>query len=160
MISQAQLILVVARRLTAWQPLLDWVNQHQAQPLKIFVGEDASNPPGAKDAPYITLTPPLSPYDLGTAAETRDAGFECDWGIVDNTGFTADDSDDAVQVQQGLLLADEMGHHIIDCLTDALGDGMTTAEYSLDCSRPPLCQGGVSVIYSDETGLSYEPQQP
>lgn len=134
-----------------------WVTSNYATTLKIYVGEDATNPPGENDAPFVVLTPGTVPYEMGTASMTREPVIEVDFGVLDR-GITKADSDFTV-THDGLLKADALGNLIRVCLQTALGEEyFRSCNYLLDAAlRWPLIEGGMTVRLVKETGTNYEP---
>ena len=61
----------------------EWCNENFQKGIKIYLGEDVSNPPQEADAPYVVLTPPMAVYDVGTGTMERHPGLEMDWGLVE-----------------------------------------------------------------------------
>jgi len=157
MITIADVLDAAKTALRADSAIAAWVTTNYTTTVKIYVGEDATNPPGQAEAPYIVLTPGTRGYDMGTGARAREPSIEVDFAVYDKTITTADSG--YTVTHAGLLLADAFGNLIRDCLQTALGDDAFRAcNYMLDDSlRFPLIEGGMTVILTKETGTNYEP---
>lgn len=135
--------------------------------IKIFVGENKASPPDIDDAPFVVIAPPMDPYDVGAAAESREPGFEVDWGIekaakyvadtpADSDGVTLSDSNNTIQYD-GQILVDQLGMLILGVLatafTSANGENhLHVADYTLG-SMGPLWEGGMSIKLHYEQGM-------
>ena len=126
--------------------------------IKVYIGEDVSNPPTEFDAPFVVLTPPLPAYDVGEGTFERRPGFEMDWGVVAEKRVSNDTS--TLISYPGIQQSDELGMLLVAEMMDCFESGaLQTANYSLDSgTRYPLFEGGVSIQLIFWNGLAFEPE--
>ena len=120
--------------------------------LSVFVGEDAANPLGETQTPYIILAPSASASDMAECQETVNIGIEIDFGIVKKGETTAN----SITTYTGIPHTDAFAQLVYKAVAGALGEfqHITKADYALIYDRFPLFEGGISFTVEVEQGVS------
>jgi hypothetical protein len=118
--------------------------------LKTYKGDDATDPAGENDAPYIVVATAELPYDLGTLAETRKPAVAIDWGVRNETKTASGNR----VTCDGLDQVDDLGHLIVACIKTTLGnEHAAQMPYTLAESHP-LYMGGLLLVADYDAGLA------
>ena len=120
--------------------------------LSVFIGEDAANPLGETEVPYVVIMPALSGSDMAECKETVDIGIECDFGLIEKGSTKVGN----ITSFDGIAKGDAFAKLVYVAIASALEEfeHITKADYQLTVERLPLIEGGISFTIETEQGIS------